>query len=217
MTTIVLTIVGPAEATVRFDGAAPTAVSSSRSFDKVASGNHTFIIEAPGFLPATLTLTTSGEAVVPLKAGLKHVPGKLTITSDPSGATLVLDGVAKDKKTPASFELDDNSVHEIRVELENYKAVVRPEVRVARSAEHIERIKLLPSMVHLLVITTPEGAKLKVGGVDMGVTPVVIDRLPDDPYTEVELTKPGCVPRKTTVPFDREKAEDRWEAKLKCR
>jgi hypothetical protein len=217
VTTLVLTVVGPQKAHVRFDGQPPVEVQSSTSFDKVEKGQHSIIVEAPGYIPSTLTVVTDGDAVMQLKAVMKRVPGKLTVTSDPSGAAITLDGKPTDKHTPASFDVDGDSIHEVRLDLPDYKQGVKGNVRVAGGAEQVERIKLLPSVVHLRIISVPEGAMLKVGGIDFGMTPTVIDRAPDDPYPEVEFTHPGCAPLKSTAPFDREKAEDRFAVNLKCR
>jgi hypothetical protein len=46
---------------------------------------------------------------------------------------------------------------------------------------------------------------------------VIIERAPDDPYPQVTVTAKGCETMTTTVPFDREKAEDRYDLTLKCK
>jgi serine/threonine protein kinase len=215
-TSVVITINGPSEATVRFDGEVRT-VQGSTTFDKVKKGPHNLIVEANGFVPATLAPVTTGEPVMSLTPVLRRVAGRLSVTSEPSGAAISLDGKATDKKTPATFELEGDSLHEVRLELPDYKAVVRSDVRVPSGGERVEKLKLLPTVVTLRIITTPEGARVKIGGVDNGVTPTTIERSPSDPYPEVELSKDGCETLKTTVPFDREKREDQWEGRLKCR
>jgi hypothetical protein len=215
---VVLSVEGPKEAFVRFDNQPAEKAAPSLTLEKIEIGTHIIVVEAPGFVAATMTIVTDGEPLFPVKAVLKRVAGKLTITSDPSGASIFLDGKPTDKRTPATFELPGDTIHEIRLEKEDYKEVTKPDARVpGGGGEAVEKMKLLPSVVRLRVVTTPEGAMVKVGGVDVGLTPVVIDRQPDDPYPEVEFTHEGCEPMKTTVPFDKEKAEDRWEGKLKCK
>ncbi|MDP2340909.1 MAG: serine/threonine-protein kinase [Deltaproteobacteria bacterium] len=216
--TVVLSVEGPAEAFVRFDNAVPAKAAPSLTFEKIEVGTHIIVVEAPGYTPATMTIVTDGEPLFPVKAVLKRVAGKLTVMSDPSGATIFLDGRPTEKRTPATFDLPGDTIHEIRLQKEDYKEAVKSDARVpGGGGEATEKMRLFPSMVRLRVVTTPEGAMVKVGGVNVGLTPVVIDRQPDDPYPEVEFTHDGCEPMKTTVPFDREKADDRWEGKLKCR
>ena len=216
--TIVLSVEGPSEAMVRFDNQPQLKASPSLTLEKIEAGVHIIVVEAPGFIPATMTIVTEGEPLFPVKAVLRRVPGKLTVTSDPSGAAIILDGKPTEKRTPATFELPGDTIHEIRLQLDDYKEAVKPDARVpGGGAEAVEKLRLMPSVVRLRVVTTPEGAMVKVGGVNVGTTPVVIDRQPDDPYPEVEISHDGCETLKTTVPFDREKADDRWEGKLRCR
>ncbi len=216
--TVIVSIEGASDAMVRFDNLPLQRAAPSTTLEKIEAGTHTLVVEAPGFLSASMTIVTEGEPTFPVKVVLTRVRGKLTVTSDPSGAAIVLDGKPTGKRTPSSFDLPGDSIHELRLQLEDYKEAVKPDARVpSTGGEAVEKLRLLPALVRLRVFTTPEGAMVKVGGVDVGTTPVVIERQPDDPYPEVEFTHPGCELLRTTVPFDREKAEDRWEGRLKCR
>jgi serine/threonine protein kinase len=216
-TTVIVTVKGPSEATVRFDELEPAKAAPSASIKKVDKGDHMLVIEAPGFVTMTMPLVTRGEAVLELTPELKRVSGRLLITSEPSGAAVILDGKKTEKQTPATFELEADSVHEVRLALADYKEAVRSPIRITGNQETIEKIKLQPSVVRIRLLTSPEGASVKVGGVDMGLTPVTIERAPDDSYPQVTFTRAGCETTTTTVPFDREKGEDRYEALLKCR
>ena len=217
VTTVSLTLSGPTEATVRFDLQPPRMVQASSTFEGVPKGAHTIVIEAPGYVPVTLNPVTEGDPILSLRAVLKRVSGKLTVTSEPSGATITLDGKVTDKRTPASFEVEGDSIHEVRLDLLDYKQGIKTDLRIKGGEDAEARIKLVPSLIRLRVVTVPEGAMLKVGGVDLGMTPVVIERAPEDGYPEVELVHDNCETLKTTIPFDKEKGEDRWEAKLKCK
>jgi len=105
----------------------------------------------------------------------------------------------------------------VRLSKPDYKEVVKAPIRIVANQETVEKLSLLPSVVRIRIFSTPEGAGVKVGGIDMGVTPVTVERAPDDPYPQVIFTRQGCETVTTTVPFDREKAEDRYEVTLKCR
>ena len=187
------------------------------SFEKIGKGSHTIVVEAAGYNAIMMPLTTTGEPVVEVKPVLKRVAGKLMVTSEPSGAAIVLDGKPTEQRTPATFELEGDSVHEIRLTLKDYKELSKAPVRVEGGTETIEKLVLKPSTVHIRVFSTPEGASVKVGDIDFGLTPADIERAPDEPYPQVVFTKPGCETLTTTVPFDREKAEDRFEVNLKCK
>jgi serine/threonine protein kinase len=216
-TTVIVTVKGPPEATVKFDELPPAKAAPSTTFKKIARGEHMMIVEAPGFVSLTKSIMTDGEPALELSPELKRVSSRLVVTSEPSGAAITLDGKKTDKQTPATFELEADSVHEIRLSLPDYKEAVRSPVRIVANQENNQSIKLLPAVVRIRVNTTPEGAAVRVAGVDMGLTPVTIERAPEDPYPQVTFTRAGCEPYTTSVPFDREKADDRYDAPLKCR
>jgi serine/threonine protein kinase len=216
-TNVVVTVSGPKEATLRFDALPPVVAPGSFTFEKIEKGSHTLFIEAPGFVPATLPVLTDGQPMLPIPVTLKRQPGKLIVTSEPTGAKVVIDNKPTDQHTPATFELDGDSVHELRVELDGYKPALKADVRVPVNEEASVKLRLLPTVVKVRIVSIPEGASVKVGEVDYGLTPVVIERAPEDPYPQVTITAKGCETMQTTVPFDREKAEDRYELALKCK
>ena len=159
-----------------------------------------------------------GTTQSPKKTSSHSYPFRGTVDSvDSSAKTITLDGKPTDKQTPATFELEVDSVHEVRLAKADYKDMVKAPIRIAANEETIEKLRMLPSVIRVRMLSTPEGASVKVGGVDMGLTPVTIERAPDDPYPQVVFTRSGCDAVTTTVPFDREKAEDRYEVTLKCR
>jgi len=218
VTMIVVTVQGPKAATVRFDALPAVTAAPSATFEKVKNGAHMVMVEAPGFIPVTLPAVTDGkQPLFPLTVTLKRIPGKLVVISEPSGADITLDGEPTGKTTPSTFELDGDSVHEFALAKEGYKPVNKNEVRVPGNDEATVKLVLKPAVVKLRVVSVPEGATVKVGEVDYGMTPVVIERAPDDPYPQVTITAKNCEPLQTTVPFDREKAEDRFDVTLKCK
>ena len=217
VTAVVVTVQGPKDATVRFDALPAVAATPNATIEGVKKGPHTVFVEANGYLPVTMPVVTEGQPLFAITATLKRIPGKLVVTSDPSGADILLDGKPTGKVTPSTFELDGDSVHELRVQKTDYKEAITPDVRVPGAEETSVKLRLKPALVRLRIVSTPEGASVKVGEVDYGMTPVVIERAPEDPYPQVLITAKGCEPMQTTVPFDREKAEDRFDVTLKCK
>ena len=216
-TTVVVNVQGPPDAMVRFDALPAQQAAPSLTLEKIASGQHTLIVEAKGFLPFSMAVVTEGQALQSVNVEMKRVSGRLTVTSNPSGAAITLDGKLTDKLTPATFEVDGDSIHEVRLMKTDFKDAVKSDVRVKGGEEVTEKLALLPSIVRVRIATIPEGATIKVGDIDFGLTPVVIERSPEDPYPQIVLSAKGCDTMQTTVPFDREKAEDRFDVTLKCR
>lgn len=215
--TVVVNVQGPAQASVRFDDHPLQTASPSVTLEKIAKGTHTLIVEAPGFVTVPLTIVTDGEPLFPVNATLKRVAGKLTVTSKPSGGAVTLDGKPTDKTTPCTFDVDGDSIHEIRVNLPGYKEALATDQRVKGGEENTVKVELKPSLIRLRIVSDPEGASVKIGEADYGLTPVEVERMPDDPYPQVTLSAPRCETMTTTVPFDRDKAENRFDVKLKCR
>jgi serine/threonine protein kinase len=216
-TNVVVSVSGPKESTLRFDALPPVFTAGSHTFEKVEKGTHTLFVEAPGFVPVTLPVMTEGQPMLPIPVTLQRQPGKLVVTSEPTGAKVIVDNKPSELVTPATFDLDGDSVHEVKVEMEGYKPAVKADVRVPVNETTAVKLRLMPAMVKLRLVSVPEGASVKIGGVDFGVTPVVIERAPEDPYPQVTISATGCETMQTTVPFDREKAEDRYELALKCK
>lgn len=216
-TTVVVNVQGPPEAQVRFDALPAQVAAPSLTLEKVPKGQHTLIVEARGFLPFSMAVVTEGQALQPVNVEMKRVPGRLTVTSTPSGAAITLDGKLTDKLTPATFDVDGDSIHEVRLMKTDFKEAIKSDVRVKGGEEVTEKLSLAPSIVRVRIATVPEGATIKVGDIDYGLTPAVIERSPEDPYPQITLSAKGCETMQTTVPFDREKAEDRFDVTLKCR
>ena len=217
VTAVVVTVQGPKDATVRFDALPAVAATPNATIEGVKKGPHTVFVEANGYLPVTMPVVTEGQPLFAITATLKRIPGTLVVTSEPSGASIIIDGKPTERVTPATFELDGDSVHEVKVQKVDYKEAITPDVRVPGAKETSVKLRLKPALVRLRIVSTPEGASVKVGEVDYGMTPVVLERAPDDPYPQVLITAKNCEPMQTTVPFDRDKAEDRFDVTLKCK
>jgi serine/threonine protein kinase len=216
--TVVVTVTGAPGGTVRFDDRPPTRAEPSVTIEKVKTGPHTLIVEEGGFVTfSTQIVTTDQTPLFPVKAPLKRLSGKLNVSSEPSGALIVLDGKETEYKTPASVEVEGETLHEVEVRLPSYKDARKSDVKVAVAAEQSVRLKLVPSRVKIQIITNPPGATLFVNAQPAGTTPVTIERNPDDSPPLAELSLKGCETYRTTIPVDAEKLEQTYPISLKCK
>ncbi len=114
-----------------------------------------------------------GGAAVAAKSdgGVVPVPQQsLELESDPSGATIVLDGKTVGK-TPLTLPVAANTAPHVRLELAGYIAVEDDFHIVPGQSEHWKpRLGLAPAMIH--VETDPEGAQVTLDGVKLGDTPL---------------------------------------------
>lgn len=115
---VVVTVTGAVGGTVRFDDREPVRAEPSVTIDRVRPGTHSIVVEEPGMIPFTTQIVTTKETpLFPIKAPLRHIEGRIVLSSDPPGATVFIDGRATDHRTPATLEVEGNVVHALRLEL----------------------------------------------------------------------------------------------------
>jgi hypothetical protein len=107
-------------------------------------------------------------------AGLSF--GRLELSSDPTGAEIILDSARTGLWTPA--ELKSVPVGKHRVTIETDEAFAETTVDIAASKTASVALKLKPRPCLLAISTQPEGAKLFIGGKQVGVGPATIEVSP---------------------------------------
>ncbi|NOZ87640.1 MAG: PEGA domain-containing protein [Deltaproteobacteria bacterium] len=129
-----------------------------------------------------------------VEAKLKKLPKgdcKLSLLSRPRGASLYLDGVKLDGKTPYHMSGITSGEHRLRAALEGYSEEVRTVVLVPGQSKRIQFI-LKPLTASLHLSSRPNGARILLNGKAVGkVTPAVLDNLPLHTRFKVTLRKPG--------------------------
>ena len=216
MCDVTVEVKGPPRATIRLADR-PLQTASVAAFHDTPPGAHVLTVEEPGWKSFTTTVVVPEEDAFKVTASLHRLPGRLEVTSEPSGALILIDRVASDRRTPAILELEGDSIHELRLRLDGYIEGQRDDVRVAAGGEQRVRLKLQPEAVRIHLDTHPPGAAATSAGKPLGITPFVLVKQPNEAFPVVRFTKKGCHAYETTVPFDREKADDHFELTLKCR
>jgi hypothetical protein len=114
--------------------------------------------------------------------------GWVDLTSDPSGAAIAIDGQPKGT-TPQKIKLGVGD-HTIAMTLPGRKPF---ETRIKLGAGATEPVAAtLPQLpARLKVTSTPDGATVKVDGVDYGKTPLDRDGLKSKKGATIEVIKPG--------------------------
>ncbi len=121
-------------------------------------------------------------------------------TSQPDGASVVVDDVARGVTPLTLFDLGPGR-HHIRFEMQNYETV--DDFVFLREGGRVQRNAVLNPVKGLLLLTTePEGCDISLDGYSLGRTPRLIASLDaKDVYTLV-VQKPGYQPRSVEVKFD---------------
>lgn len=172
------------------------------STSAIKNPSHTY--SAPGSYSVTLKVTghMNGGSCDPTptdtktRAGYITVTdsGTLSVTSNPAGATVSVDGKAQGNTPLAGIQLGAGT-HTVTVLLPGYEDYYR-EVTISRNAQVqlqvalSKRVGPTPSAGSIQVTTNPPGASVAVDGLKKGTAPVTIPDLSSGQHS-VSITKPG--------------------------
>lgn len=113
-------------------------------------------------------------------------PGALTVTSEPAGATILLDGQDTGLLTPYTFPELEAAVYGVSVHLDGWVATPAEQTVELRPLD-ARTVAFALSQTGLAVTSDPAGARILIDGLDSGqVTPAVIGGLAPGPV-EVAL------------------------------
>jgi serine/threonine protein kinase len=214
--TVVVTIDGPPQATVHLDDRHGLAAPSLTLAD-VSVGSHGLVVEAPGHVAFSTTIQVTGELpVVSITAPLVRTSMKVKVTTQPSGAVLLVDGAVIEGSAPATLVLPAGSRHEVVARLTGHREA-RAELTVTDEQDQRLELVLKPRTNRIRVVSVPEGAEVKLGGTSLGVTPLVLTRDAEDPFPTLVFSHAKCTSLTTTIEYDRDAAEGRHQADLTCR
>lgn len=176
----------PAAARVTVDG---KGVGSAPGEFEIAAGRHSIGIAAERYQPFTADLDVEGlgkrQTFTP-----QLVPGwgAVTVTSEPAGAQLLVNGESRGA-TPLTTEIMAGN-HPVELRLEGYKPWTTDVQVKANQPLALGPIKLGLPDGRLTVRSEPAGASVSVAGVYRGQTPVGLELRPDLPHNVV-VTRPG--------------------------
>ncbi|MDD3154021.1 MAG: PEGA domain-containing protein [Victivallaceae bacterium] len=121
------------------------------------------------------------------------VPAVLSVTTDPAGASVEIDG-RKFKTTPSKIGMPEG-VFLLKLSRDGYVPQWQM-VKIARGETKKIDVRLAPEEVSVLIVSTPAGAELrdKEGGKLLGTTPCVLSGQRRGTH-ELVLSAPGYAPR----------------------
>ncbi|MBK8013167.1 MAG: PEGA domain-containing protein [Deltaproteobacteria bacterium] len=122
----------------------------------------------------------------------------LTVTSEPSGARIVVDGVQSEQRTPAEVRLKPEGISRVTVERQGFVAnppaqsVQTPLPSTSGTSIHFE---LKAAGRGLTIRTEPPGATVAINGIrQRTVTPIVIEALAAHETATVAVSMDGYLP-----------------------
>ena len=131
----------------------------------------------------------------------ERVPVRVTVTSQPAGATVIVDGMDRGTTPITLFDLAPGR-HHVKYRLAGYVEADRF-VDTAREGPFIEKNVVLKEEKGLLLLKTePAGASIIVDGVTVGQTPRLVTHLAAKDTYNVRLRKAGYQDQLIQVRFE---------------
>lgn len=143
-------------------------------------GDHAVVLRTEGYQPRKLALSIKDRVPIKLSTDLASDSATLKVTSDPTGAAVLLNGATRGT-TPCTIDRIPSGTVDIEVNLKGY-APHRSQL-VLKAGDVVDvaaPLKAVPSA--LTVHSIPEQARLYVNNQYRGDTPVVLTNLPPGEY-----------------------------------
>ena len=164
---------------------------------EIDAGSHRLEISAENYKSLTRDIQVEGcEKLQTLDLAL--IPGwsDLTISSKPTGATVVINDKARGK-TPVQLDLTEGE-YELSLRAAGYKTWRRKIEITANQPLRLENIELKPADGKLTITTVPEGARVKIGKRAVGRTPLTTGVAPNQEHT-IAISKQGYASARRSV------------------
>jgi len=174
----------PQGAQIQVDGRVDSSWITPFTVAQLAPGPHTLVISKAGYAAETKALTIAAGSKNTLSVHLNPLAAAISVTSDPSGASIFIDGRDSGKLTPASLNLEKGS-HSVLVRKpgfldETMTADVQPgqtigfapRLRQLGSTDEIRSVNKVKKlfggkdgvagMGSVAIHTTPKGAQISI-------------------------------------------------------
>lgn len=139
------------------------------------------------------------EQLQELNAQLLPAWANVSISSEPPGAEVLLDGEAL-ASTPGSLEILEGK-RRVMLRLSGYREWSRELTLTAGETIDLGKIPLLPSDGTLFIRSKPSGANVTLNGRYLGQSPLDLGLAPGQSYA-LQLSKAGFMPKELSVPIE---------------
>lgn len=156
--------------------------------DKVAPGEHTLKLSKPLYYSVVKEIDLEAGQLHDLSFDLKPNFGSLSITTDPPGATVSLNGKQAMSKSPTTVPFLQSNQYEVTVSLPEYRDHSEM-ITISDEVETKMDIKLTPAFGWIKLSSNPAGAEVVIDGNIVGSTPIQSLKLPSGEYLLVVRTE----------------------------
>jgi parallel beta-helix repeat protein len=187
----------PDGAAIFIDGAETGEVTNA-TLDGIAVGTHTVTVTKEGYRDATAEVTIAYNETATLHLDLVEAAGSIAVTSEPTGATIWLDGTDTGRTTNALLENVPAGDHIVTLKKDGY-ADASKTVTVADAEIAVTHFTLTAPAGSIAVTSAPDGARIFLDGTDTGeVTNATLTTVPVGDHT-VRVSLDGYLDAEETV------------------
>lgn len=162
---------------------------------KLSEGKYTVSLHADGYKPwQTRFMVRANKSVILENIQLEKPEGWLVVKSNPSGAEVNIDRIAKGK-TPLKLSMSPATRHVLRVDKSGYEAIIK-DVKIVPDEVKTINLDLVPIVGIVKITVEPQDAEVLVSGKSHGQSREL--RLPSVEQ-EIEIKKPGYETYRTKV------------------
>lgn len=159
-------------------------------------GEYRVTVSAAGYLAKELAVTISDRTPLQLEAELVSDSATLRLSSVPSGATVLVNGIARGE-TPCTVERIPEGAAGVEVCLDGY-ATYSQNVKLTAGQQEEITVTLQQLPATLRVVSIPSGARIYVDNQFRGATPLVLEDMKPGAY-RVRAELPSHEPVARTV------------------
>ena len=142
----------------------------------IRPGRYDLAATAEGYFPLQQELIVTREDSQALELTLQPLPGRVTITSEPAGAEVLLDG-ERIGTTPLEEASISAGEHQLSLRAERYLPWAQTLEVAGRDRAQAVSAELAPAWADISVSSEPAGATVTVDGEPVATTPAVVEVL----------------------------------------
>ncbi len=155
------------------------------------SGTHRLTVASPGYQPKEVEVTLEGRTPLKQEVALMSDSGTIAVTSDPAGAEVLVNGIARGK-TPCRVDRIPGGSVTLEVKAEGFQPHSRDVALAAGEVQTVE-VQLKPLPGTLRVVSIPEAGRVYINDEFKGESPYDLANAKPGTY-RVRVDKTGYEP-----------------------
>lgn len=149
--------------------------------EQISPGKHTVSLSKPLYYSVVKEIELAPGDMLPLDLELKPNYGSVAISSEPTGAQIMLNNRQELSTTPHTVSPIQSGTYSLKVSLQDYRDYIQ-DVTISDDVQTKVHAVLTPAFGWLNITATPNVAQVFIDGRQIGMTPLSDYRLPSGEY-----------------------------------